>query len=316
MGENLDIPGRLAVRSPMQWTAEPSAGFSTAPPDALTRPVTGAAGFDPASVNVEAQRRDGGSLLNWFERLTRRRRELPELGHGAYRRLDAGDPAVFAHRCDWGERAVVAVHNLAGRTARATLTLVDHAVVEVLADLFEHDELPPDEDGRVVLDLEPYAHHWFAVRRPRPGVGTAASGKEGSTRTTRRRTMPTRKEDLPGTITRSPAKVRRTYAKTLDAAHEEYDSEERAHRAAWASVKHVAEKVGDHWELKDEPGPSDPQSKQSGKAARDRPKETYGGVDAEGNTKQELYERAKKLDIEGRSSMTKAELAKAIQKAQ
>ena len=78
--------------------------------------------------------------------------------------------------------------------------------------------------------------------------------------------MPVDKEDVPGTIERSPKKVQDTYEKTLDSAHEQYDSEERAHRTAWAAVKHVAEKKGDHWELKDEPGPSDPQSKQSGRA--------------------------------------------------
>jgi cation transport regulator ChaB len=128
--------------------------------------------------------------------------------------------------------------------------------------------------------------------------------------------MPAKDEDLPGTIERSPKKVQDTYEKTLDSAHEQYDSEERAHRTAWAAVKHVAEKKGDHWELKDEPGPSDPQSKQSGAAARDRPKETFGGVDAEGNTKEELYERAKELGIEGRSEMSKSELAKAIARKQ
>ncbi len=128
--------------------------------------------------------------------------------------------------------------------------------------------------------------------------------------------MPTNKEDLPGTIKRSPKKVQRTYAKTLDSAHEQYDSEERAHRTAYASVKHVAEKIGDHWELKDEPGPSDPQSEQHGTAARDHPKETYGGVNVEGNTKEQLYERAKKLGIPGRSSMSKKELARAIARKQ
>jgi len=128
--------------------------------------------------------------------------------------------------------------------------------------------------------------------------------------------MPVDKEDVPDTIERSPKKVQDTYEKTLDSAHEQYDSEERAHRTAWSAVKHVAEKKGDHWELKDEPGPSDPQSKQSGRQARDRPKATYGGVDVEGNTKDELYERAKKLDIDGRSNMTKAELAEAIAKRQ
>ncbi len=128
--------------------------------------------------------------------------------------------------------------------------------------------------------------------------------------------MPAKKEELPGTLERSPKKVQDTYEKTLDAAHEQYDSEERAHRTAWSAVKHVAEKVGDHWEEKDEYGPSDPQSKQSGAAARDRPKRTHGGVDAEGNTKEELYERAKALDIEGRSNMSKGELADAIARRQ
>jgi cation transport regulator ChaB len=128
--------------------------------------------------------------------------------------------------------------------------------------------------------------------------------------------MPAKKEDLPDTLERSPKKVRDTYEKTLDSAHEQYDSEQRAHRTAWSAVKHVAEKTGDHWELKDEPGPSDPQSKQSGRQARDHPKQTYGGVDVEGNTKQELYERAKDLDIGGRSNMSKTELAEAIARRQ
>jgi cation transport regulator ChaB len=128
--------------------------------------------------------------------------------------------------------------------------------------------------------------------------------------------MPAKKEDLPGTLERSPEKVQRTYEKTLDSAHEEYDSEERAHRTAFAAVKHIAEKRGDHWELKDEKGPSDPQAAQGGKAARDKPKQTHGGVDLEGNSKQELYERAKRLDIEGRSDMTKEQLADAIARKQ
>ena len=128
--------------------------------------------------------------------------------------------------------------------------------------------------------------------------------------------MPAKKEDLPGTLERSPKKVQDTYEKTLDSAHEEYDSEQRAHRVAWSAVKHVAEKVGDHWELKDEKGPSDPQAAQGGAAARERPKKTHGGVDVRGNSKEELYERAKKLDIEGRSNMTKEQLADAIARRQ
>ena len=124
--------------------------------------------------------------------------------------------------------------------------------------------------------------------------------------------MPTDKEDLPGTIKRSPKKAQRTFAKTLDSAHEQYDDEERAHRTAYASLKHSFEKVGDHWEPKDEKGPSDPQAK----GGRDTNRKTAGGVDVEGHTKKELYERASKLNISGRSSMTKMELGQAIARKQ
>lgn len=124
--------------------------------------------------------------------------------------------------------------------------------------------------------------------------------------------MPTKKEDLPGTLKRSPQKAQETYQKALDAAHEEYGSEERAHRTAYAAVKHSFEKVGDHWEPKDGKGPSDPQAE----GGRGTGKQTAGGVDVEGHTKDELYERAKKLDIEGRSNMTKMELAQAISRKQ
>ncbi len=125
--------------------------------------------------------------------------------------------------------------------------------------------------------------------------------------------MPTKKEDLPSTIKRSPKKVQDTYAKTLDSAHETYDSEERAHRTAFSAVKHVAEKKGDHWELKDEKGPSDRQAAKRGKAARNASSDTYGGIDAS-KPKSELYEDAKRAGIEGRSKMSKEELAKALQK--
>ncbi|HEX3425300.1 MAG TPA: ChaB family protein [Acidimicrobiales bacterium] len=119
-------------------------------------------------------------------------------------------------------------------------------------------------------------------------------------------------EDLPGTIQRSPAKAQRTYAKTLESAHQEYDSEERAHRTAMASLKHSFEKVGDHWEPKKKRGPSDERAKHG----RGGGGESAGGVDVEGHTKEELYQRAKKLGVAGRSSMTKLQLAQAIARKQ
>src|SRR4051794_21415163 len=98
MGEQLEIPDRYAVRVPMQWSAGPNGGFSTAPGGELVRPQPGGA-FGPAKVNVTDQRRAPGSLLQFVARLARRRREAPELGWGTSTLVETAHPAVFAHRC-------------------------------------------------------------------------------------------------------------------------------------------------------------------------------------------------------------------------
>jgi cation transport regulator ChaB len=126
--------------------------------------------------------------------------------------------------------------------------------------------------------------------------------------------MPSKDEDLPGTLQRSPAKAQRTYTKALDSAHETYDSEEAAHRVAFAAVKHSFEKVGDHWEEKAEKGPCDERHKSPG--ARKGEGRTAGGVDVEGHTKAELYDRAKDLGVKERSSMDEHELGRAIARKQ
>ena len=120
-------------------------------------------------------------------------------------------------------------------------------------------------------------------------------------------------EELPSTLERSSEKAQRTWVKTHDAAVEEYGEGERAHRTAFAAVKHSFEKVGDHWEEKEEKGPSDQQAERSGGAAR-RGGETAEGVDANA-TKAHLLELAQRLDVRGRSRMTKSELVEAIRKA-
>lgn len=131
--------------------------------------------------------------------------------------------------------------------------------------------------------------------------------------------MPKKKktEDVPSTLERSPAKAKRTWMKTHDRAVEQYGEGERAHRTAFASLKRGFEKKGDRWVPKSQKGASDPRSAQkSTKAKREGRGETFGGVDYYGNTKQELYERAKRLGVEGRSKMSKRELARAIAKRQ
>jgi cation transport regulator ChaB len=121
--------------------------------------------------------------------------------------------------------------------------------------------------------------------------------------------MPAR-EDLPGTLKRSPKKAQDTYVKAHDSAVKEYGDGERAHRTALSAVKHSFEKVGDHWEPKGKKGPSD--AKAAG--GRDTKAKTAGGVDANAS-KDHLLKVAKRLDISGRTTMKKAELVKAIQKA-
>jgi hypothetical protein len=123
-------------------------------------------------------------------------------------------------------------------------------------------------------------------------------------------------DSLPGTLKRSPKKAQETWLKTHDSAVEQYGEGEQAHRTAFKSLKHGWEKVDDHWERKDDPGPSDPRSTRRGKAARDGRGEALGGVDYFGHTKAELYERARRLDIPGRSTMTKLQLAREIGRKQ
>lgn len=121
---------------------------------------------------------------------------------------------------------------------------------------------------------------------------------------------------IPGTLKRSSKKAQRTYAKTLAAAETQYGVGERASRTAYASLKHSYEKVGDHWVTKDHKGPSDPQDAKSGRAARESTEPTYGGVDVLGHSREALYQRAKALGVEGRSTMRKNELAMAIARKQ
>ncbi|HLL35914.1 ChaB family protein [Streptomyces sp. NPDC052773] len=123
--------------------------------------------------------------------------------------------------------------------------------------------------------------------------------------------MPGR-EELPSTLERSPEDAQRTWIKAHDSAVEQYGEGERAHRVAYGALKHSYEKVGDHWERKEggRRGPSDPQSA--------RPRQVGGrsgeGVDEQAS-KEHLYEVAKRLDVEGRSRMSKGELLEAIRKA-
>ena len=164
MGENLAAEGRMAVRTPMQWSEEPAAGFSTARPRRFPTPVT-TGEFGPLAVNVVAARRDPASLLNWFERLMRRRRETPELGLGTWSVIANDQPSVLAHRCDWDGSTVVAVHNFAAEPCRLAVPLegLDDAVGA--EDLLDGTGEHPLDEPVLHLTLDGYGYQWLRIRR-------------------------------------------------------------------------------------------------------------------------------------------------------
>jgi cation transport regulator ChaB len=120
-----------------------------------------------------------------------------------------------------------------------------------------------------------------------------------------------KKSELPSTLQKSSAKAQRTFAKAHDSAVKEYGEGQRAHRVAYSALKHSFEKVGDHWEAKSEKGPSDQRARSGGPNAKGA---TAEGVDANAS-KKHLVDVARKLDISGRTTMSKSDLVSAIKKA-
>ncbi|HWH13891.1 MAG TPA: alpha-amylase family protein [Miltoncostaeaceae bacterium] len=179
MAENLDIPGRMSVRAPMQWAPGPGGGFSEAPVDAFCRPPVDDPAWSADVLNVADQRRDHESLLNWFERMTRTRRECHEIGWGTWEVLDVDDPAVLVHRCDWHDRTLVALHNLAPRRVRVRVALepAPRSPLEGVAG--DGEDRVPLEDGVLELVLGPYGYRWLRGHRD-GGRGESWSPSRGT----------------------------------------------------------------------------------------------------------------------------------------
>jgi glycosidase len=162
MGEDLDLEGRMAVRTPMQWTHDRNGGFSSAPPSRLRRPVV-SGGFSPEFVNVADQRHDPESLLSFMKLLIRRYRESPELGWGKLTVLEQPHASVFAHACVWDDGTMVAVHNLGTEPRTVTLTLDECDSTHRLVDLLQDGSTPVSDKGKVELALEGYGYRWLRV---------------------------------------------------------------------------------------------------------------------------------------------------------
>ncbi|HEX8346748.1 MAG TPA: alpha-amylase family protein [Actinoplanes sp.] len=164
MGEDLSLNGREAIRTPMQWSLLPNAGFSTAEPGQLVRPVIADGEFGYRDVNVTTQRHDPGSLLSWFERMIRTLREAPEVGSGTCTHVDVPTPpGVLVHRADDVTGAMLFLHNLGTEAATVDLgTLAAEAeqANDVLADREYAD--PGKLDA---LQVAGYGYRWIRLRR-------------------------------------------------------------------------------------------------------------------------------------------------------
>jgi trehalose synthase len=161
MGEDLEAEGRMAVRTPMQWSDDPQGGFTTAPPGRLrSRVVPG--GYGPEHVNVAEQRRDPGSLWSFVRQLIQTYRSCPELGWGHFRLIDQPHDAVLAHACEKDGGCMVAVHNLSSEPVTVNLKLAESRVR--LFDVLGEGVHETHDDGRVDVALEGYGYRWVRVR--------------------------------------------------------------------------------------------------------------------------------------------------------
>jgi maltose alpha-D-glucosyltransferase / alpha-amylase len=162
MGDNLDLPERNCARTPMQWSAEPQAGFTES--DKPASPVIADGAYGYQHVNVARQRRDSNSMLNWTERIIRMRKEVPEIGWGDFKVIATRDPAILAVRYDWRNNSVLFVHNLDEKPREVTLAVgLPGEQGKHLINLLSEDHSEADKGGKHTLLMEAYGYRWYRV---------------------------------------------------------------------------------------------------------------------------------------------------------
>lgn len=159
MGDDLSLEERDSGRTPMQWSGEEHAGFSTG--KRVFRPVINQGPYGYEHVNVASQRRAPDSLLNWMERMIRMYKECPEFAWGNWRLLNTGNNSVLALQYSLQANAIVAVHNLSPGPALANFE-VEHRLGHRLLNVLSGDHCF-GRSARHSLDLEPYGYRWYRV---------------------------------------------------------------------------------------------------------------------------------------------------------
>lgn len=162
MGENLALPGRLSVRTPMQWTPYDNGGYSAAPPEAFVRPILSGGAYGFEQVSVGAQRSDRDSLLNWMAALIRVRRECGELGAGSFKVVETGSDAVLGLRHDDGGSAILIFNNLSSKRQTIPLDLAERETATA-TDLFCDRPDDPIDPKRPRMRMEGFGYRWLLL---------------------------------------------------------------------------------------------------------------------------------------------------------
>ena len=164
MGDNVYLGDRNGVRTPMQWTGDRNAGFSSGETAALHCPLISDSPYSYHAVNVEAQERFPSSLLHWMRSLIRIRKQYKAFARGAWEALPAANRRVLVFLRKYEGDTLLCVNNLSRFTQYTALDLGRFAGC-VPIELFSEGPFPPITDQPYVLTLAPYSFLWFRILR-------------------------------------------------------------------------------------------------------------------------------------------------------
>lgn len=166
MGDNIWLPDRDSVRTPMQWTPDRNAGFSAADPGKLYLPVVQSLVYHYQAINVEAQLAQPASLLHWMRGILQVRRLYPVLGTGDFTLRPAQNEAVLAFTRTSEYQVMLCVMNLANTARAAKVEIPEYAGWDV-RDVFGGAGFPAvGTDGRYPMTLGARDFFWLELTRP------------------------------------------------------------------------------------------------------------------------------------------------------
>jgi maltose alpha-D-glucosyltransferase / alpha-amylase len=158
MGENLALEERNSVRTPMQWSGEKNAGFSSA--DKLIHPVIDQGEYRYQNINVETQQRTSGSLLNWMTALIRLRQECVEIGLGEWKLIETGVPEVMGIQYAYEGSCLCIFHNFDSKAHSCEVNFEDKNM-DKLINMMAMDESIADDKGFHHIRLDPCGYKWY-----------------------------------------------------------------------------------------------------------------------------------------------------------